>query len=151
MDDIGEFLAHAIQLEAEAATRFDELADAMTTYGNKEVAKFFRQMAEFSRMHLAEARARAGFRDIPEIAPGQFQWPEGESPEAQGGEGEHYLMTVDYALQLALESETRGRDFYQSVADKTNDPEVRAMALEFVAEESEHVAQLKVWIARQAA
>ncbi|MFT3848131.1 MAG: ferritin family protein [Propionivibrio sp.] len=49
MDDIYAFLAHAVQLETDAARRFEELAEQMRTAGNSEVQEFFQQMAEFSR------------------------------------------------------------------------------------------------------
>ena len=65
METVEEFLAHAIQLEREAADRFSQLADAMESCGNREVAKLFRQLADYSRLHLADARLRSGFRDIP--------------------------------------------------------------------------------------
>ena len=142
------FLAHACALEEDAANRFADLSEAMKTYGNLDVASFFGKMAEFSRLHLADARQRSGFRDVPTLAPEDFQWPEGESPEAASMEGSHYLMTVEYALELALDSEKRGLAFYADVAATTTDPEVRMMAEEFAAEEAEHVAELESWAAR---
>ncbi|GLR83086.1 ferritin family protein [Azospirillum oryzae] len=146
--DAALFLAHACALEEDAANRFADLSEAMKTYGNQEVAAFFGQMAKFSRMHLAEARERSGFRKIPDLAPEDFQWLDGDSPEAASMEGSHYLMTVEYALELALESEKRGQAFYAEVAKTTTDSEVRMMAEEFAAEEAEHVAQLEVWAKR---
>lgn len=148
MDDIGAFLAYAIKLEEEAAARFSELADAMHTYGNSEVSEFFRRMAAFSRMHLSAARARAGFRDLPRLTPADFQWPEGQSPETASAEGMHYLMTLDYAFRIALESERAARQFYADVARTTEDPEVRSLAEAFAAEEAEHVTDLERWQAR---
>ncbi len=142
------FLAHACALEEDAANRFADLSEAMKTYGNLDVASFFGKMAEFSRLHLADARKRSGFRDLPALAPEDFQWPEGESPEAASMEGSHYLMTVEYALELALDSERRGLAFYADVAATTTDPEVRMMAQEFAAEEAEHVAELESWAKR---
>lgn len=151
MDSIESFLAHAIRLEEEAALRFDELADACTTYGNGEVAAFFRQMAEFSRLHLADARARGGFRDLPELPRDSSLWPDGQSPEAAGWDGADPFVHVAEALQIALESEKQGLAFYADIAAATTDPEIRAMALEFAEEEGEHVAQLEVWITRHKA
>ena len=142
------FLAHACALEEDAANRFADLSEAMKTYGNLDVASFFGKMAEFSRLHLADARKRSGFRDLPALAPEDFQWPEGESPEAASMEGSHYLMTVEYALELALDSERRGLAFYADVAATTTDPEVRMMAQEFAAAEAEHVAELESWAKR---
>ena len=81
METVEEFLAHSIRLEQEAALRFGQLADAMDSCGNKEVSKLFRQLADYSRMHQADAQARAGFRDIPQMEAGDFKWPGVESPE----------------------------------------------------------------------
>lgn len=149
MENVEEFLAHAIRLEEEAATRLNDLSHAMKTYGNHESAAFFGKLAHFSRLHLAQARARAGYHDIPQIGTDEFAWPDGESPEATSMEASHYLMDVEYAMQLSLDSEQRGFDFYDDIARTTADPEIRAMAVEFAAEEAEHVAELKRWIARR--
>lgn len=153
MDDINEFLAYAIRLEEDAARRFGELADAMETHGNQEVASLFRQFADFSRLHLKEARARAGFHDVPEMAAGDFTWPggSGDSPEAAGIGGADPFTDVDMALALALESERAGRDYYAHVHATTADSEVRRLAADFVAEEQEHVETLERWIARRSA
>lgn len=148
MQTIEEFLAHAIRLEQEAALRFDELAEACLTNGNTEVAAFFRQMAEFSRLHLAEARARGGFRDLPDLPPSSELWPDGVSPEMAGYEGADPFLHVAHALEIALESEKQGHAFYADIAAFTADPEIRAAAQEFAEEEAEHVAQLEVWISR---
>lgn len=151
MDDVKVFLAHAIQLEREAARRYEELTAAMATAGNREVAQFFRQMAEFSRLHLKDAMKRGGFQDIPNLAPSQWQWPDGTSPEAAAWEGIDNLIDVDAALALALDGEERGHAFYAAIAETTQDAEVRHMAKEFAAEEAEHVAELRKWISRHAA
>ena len=37
MDDVNLFLAHAIQLERDAARRFEDLMHSMQTAGNREV------------------------------------------------------------------------------------------------------------------
>lgn len=147
-DDITVFLAHACKLEEDAAQRFSDLAESMKTYGNREIADFFGKMAHFSRLHLEDARKRSGFRDIPQLADDEFQWPDGESPESTSMEGSHYLMTVEYALELALDSEKRGYAFYNGIAKDSGDPEVRMMAEEFASEEAEHVAELERWKAR---
>lgn len=151
MNSVEEFLVYAARLEQEAALRFDELADAAQSFGNAEVSDFFRQMAEYSRMHLEEARKRGGFRDLPAIASGEFQWDGLESPEAAAIWAADPLMDVATALDVALDAEMRGLDFYQKVLAATDDPEIKAMAAEFVEEEGEHVAAIKRWIARSAA
>ena len=147
MDSDEEFLAYSIKLEQEAALRFGELADAMDSCGNREVGKLFRRLSEYSKLHLADAMARSGFREIPAKKPGDFEWPGMESPETAAIWAADPLIGREQALEIALAAETSGYDFYKSVLDSTSDPEIRAMAKEFVLEESEHVAELQKWIA----
>ena len=142
------FLAHAVELEREAARRFEELAESMQADRNVEVAKFFRQMAAFSRKHLALAMERGGFHSLPALSVDEYSWPEGVSPEQFDWIGVDSMMDVSNVLNLALDGERRGHAFYAGIAVTTHDPEVKAMANEFAAEESEHVAILEKWIAR---
>jgi rubrerythrin len=143
MGTIRRFLAHAVRLEAEAARRFDELADDMATHGNQEVERIFRQFADFSRLHLKHAMDRAGFLHLAELPADSYDWPQGESPEAAPWWGVDAMMDARAALELALGSERLGLLYYQSVADNWSDPRVVAMAKEFAEEEQEHVRLLE--------
>ena len=151
MDNVRLFLAYAIRLEQEAALRFDELADSSLSYGKMEVSDFFRQLANYSRMHLKQAMERGGYREIPTIAPGDFVWAEGQSPEAAEIWGTCAHVDIHQALQLALSAETRGAEFYRNIFNTTKDPEVRVLAEEFASEEDEHVLAIQQWIQRLAA
>lgn len=146
MGAIRRFLAHAVRLEAEAARRFDELADHMATHGNHDVEAVFRQFADFSRLHLKSAMDRAGFRFITDLPEDGYDWPDGESPEATSWWGVDALMDVQGAMELALESERQGLAYYQFVAETSSDPRVIAMTTEFADEEKEHVAKLEKMI-----
>jgi len=146
MQSVEEFLAYAIRLEQEAALRFGQLADAMDSSGNREVGKLFRRLSDYSRLHLADAKARAGYRVIPAIKPDEFVWPDLESPEAAAIWAADPMIGRGEALQIALEAETAGYQFYKDVLDTTADPEMKMLAKEFVLEESEHVAELYKWI-----
>jgi rubrerythrin len=147
MNDVERFLAHAVQLEREAARRYEELAAAMGTEGNRELQAFFGRMAHYSRLHLAQAAARGGFRELPVIAAADFEWPEGTAPETAGWAGVDSMMGPRAALQLALEGERSGHAYYAAVAATTADAELRAMAGEFAAEEAEHVRELEKLLA----
>ena len=147
MNSVEEFLAYAIHLEKEAADRFGELADAMESAGNREVGTLFRRLSHYSTLHLADARARSGFREMPEIEPEDFVWPDLESPERAAIWAADPLIGREEALEIALAAEQAGLGFYQSVLDSTDDPEIMVLAREFVKEESDHVAELKKWIA----
>lgn len=151
MNDVEKFLAHAIQLEREAARRYEELTAAMQTDGNAELKAFFARMAHYSRKHLAEAVARGGFRELPAMAPEDFEWPEGISPETADWAGVDAQMHALDALQLALVSERRGHAYYAAIAATSQDQELRAIAGEFADEEAQHVAELERLIAARTA
>lgn len=146
MDSVEEFLVHAICIEQEAALRFGQLADAMTTQGNREVGRLFRQLADYSRLHLADARERAGYRELPPLRPEDCTWPDIESPEAAAIWAADPMLGREQALQVALEAEQGGLDYYTGIMENTIDPELRALAKEFADEEAGHVAELQRWI-----
>jgi rubrerythrin len=147
MESVEEFLAYAIHLEFEAATRYGQLADAMESGGNREVGKLFRRLADYSRLHLAEAQARGGFRELPKMRPDEFVWPGLESPETAAIWAADPFIGREQALEIALDAETAGLKYYQHVLDTTSDPEIKILAREFVAEELSHVTELNKWIA----
>jgi rubrerythrin len=151
MNDIDFFLAHAVRVEREAARRYEELAQAMQSAGNRELQAFFTRMAHFSRLHLADAQARAGFHDLPPLKAEEYEWPEGIAPETADWAGVDALMDVPAALQLALEGERRGHAYYLAIASTTTDAELRSLAGTFAAEEDEHVAELERMLASSTA
>ena len=151
MNDIQVFLAHAIQLEYEAARRYEDLKAAMTTDGNTEAAAFFARMAEYSRRHLKDAMARGGFHDIPHLKADEWEWPDGVSPEQAAWAGVDGLIDVPTAMRLALDGEERSQLFYAAIVAATTDPQVRQMAREFATEEAEHVAELEQILRKLAA
>jgi rubrerythrin len=150
MKSVEEFLAYAIRLEQEAALRFGQLADAMEAAGNREVGKLFRRLANASRAHMNEARARSGFGEIPELGSGDFVWPNLESPETAAIWAADPLIGRDQALEIALSAESAGLDYYRNILETTADPEIRLLAKQFVEEESGHVAALEKTIALSA-
>lgn len=148
LSSVEVFLSYAIKLEEEATLRFGQLADAMDASGNRPVGALFRKLSDYSRLHLQDAKSRAGFRDVPVMLPQDFQWPDFESPETAAIWATDPLIAYGEAMDIALESEKRGYDFYKLVLDSTTNPEIRALAKEFVEEEAEHVQWLEQWIAQ---
>jgi len=134
-------------LEREAARRYEDLAASMGTDGNADLKAFFSLMARYSRLHLADAMARGGFRDVPVIAAEDFEWPDGLSPEVADWAGVDALLDAPGALALAMDSERRGHAWYAAMAATHQDPEVKALAVEFAAEEADHLAQLEQLLA----
>ena len=148
---VDEFLAYAIKVEEEAAIHFDQLGAAMAAVGNAEVSQLFHQLAGYSRLHLEQAKSRAKAYDVTALLPGDHVWPELQTPErTELWAGDAALSRLD-ALKAALHGERRGLEFYHIVGGSTTNPEIRAMAKEFVKEEAEHVDLLERWIAREEA
>jgi rubrerythrin/ferredoxin len=146
---VDEFLGYAVKVEEDAAIHFDGLSAAMQEVGNTEVAQLFAQLAGFSRLHLAEAKRRAGSIDVTKHLPPDYVWPDHATPERTSlWAGDASLSRLD-ALKAALEGEKRGFEFYYTVSGTSKDPDIVAMAKEFVHEEAEHVEVLKAWITRE--
>jgi rubrerythrin len=150
IDSLGEFLAHALELETESAERYRELAESMQAHNNLEVADFFFKLAQYGDEHAREVQTRADAQELPEIAPWDFKWSCPEGPESPCMDDVSYLMDKCQALELAMHNEVRGRDFYAEVAATTTDPQVRAAAAEMAAEEDTHVELLRQWISHEA-
>jgi rubrerythrin/ferredoxin len=151
MTSVEMFLGHAIKVEEEAASHFDELGEAMEDRGNTEVAKLFRQLAGYSRLHLQAAKDRAGSMDVSAHLPGEHVWPEFETPEQTSLWAGDAAMSKRDALKAALQGEKNGFEFYHHIASTAGDKEIRALAKEFATEEAEHVAILERWIAGEEA
>ncbi len=148
---VGEFLAHALELEYESAERYRELAGNMAVHNNPEIAELFEYLARMSDLHAQEVEERAKEVQLPDIPPWDFKWDAAGSPEANASaqdEELNYLMTPIQAMHLALHNEIRGRDFYARVAAGSPDAEVRQLAAEMVEEENEHAALLEERLAK---
>jgi len=139
-----EFLAHAVALEQEAAERYLELADMMEAHRNDAVSAVFRSMTRFSQMHRDSIAIRVGSIKLPQLKSWEYRWR--SPPEVGGEEGFDYLIEPYNALKYARANELRAMQYYREVAAQATDAEVRRLAGEFAAEESEHVAALDKWI-----
>jgi rubrerythrin len=141
-----EFLAHAIALEHEAAERYLELADMMEAHRNDPVSALFRDMVRYSRLHHDSIVERARGVALPTLRSWQYRWS--QPPEAGGDEAFDVLLDSYQALRYARENEVRALEYYSSVGQQSSDAEVRRLAAEFAAEETEHVEALDDWLAR---
>jgi len=146
-DRAAELLAQACVMEAEAAERYDELADQLALHGNAEVASLFRKLAGIERRHadtLADDLERRGIAPSSQAlaAPGQ------EGLETAPGEAAHYLMTPYHALKIALENEEHALAYFTELAARDAPEDFRRLAQDFAEEERMHVALVRDWLAR---
>ena len=141
VSSVADLYAAAYQIEADAAERYELLAEQMETHNNPELVAVFRDLARAEGIHRDEIKrlALAGDVDVVAHARRMAKWNRGDSPEEADLGAAHYLMTPWHALQLALAGEKRALAFFTSIADSAKDPEVKKMADEFVEEETEHV------------
>jgi rubrerythrin/ferredoxin len=151
IETLDQFLTFAVQVEEDAAIHFEKLGENMATCGNEDVAALFKQLAGYSRMHLAEAKARVQAQSVQSALPAKSAWPDNETPERTTlWAGDPSLSRLD-ALKAALQGERRGYEFYYAVAGTTPNAEIRKAAREFVKEEAQHVDTLKLWITKEEA
>lgn len=146
--NVHELMVYAYAMEAEAAERYAEFADAMETHNNPAVAELFRKMARIESLHAQQIRDRMGWHDAPAPAGGAYRWEGMEAPETADHGDLHYLMTPHHALKIARVNEERARQFYAKLARQADDDETRAAALEMCEEEAEHVRLIDEWLAR---
>ncbi len=140
------FLAHALELEADAMGRYEELADALSEHNNPEAAEFFADMALESAKHLKEVEEAIGGAELPVIAAWDFDWA-GDAPESADYEALHYRMSAEAALRLALANERAAQRFYAEYATSCPDSETASMAQTFADEEAEHAQLLEARLA----
>ncbi len=148
INTVEELLAHSITMETEAAERYREIAGAMEVHNNREVSDLFNLLAGYADKHGAEMVERSQGLTLPQIAPWDFIWEDGDSPEAADHFETHYKMTPYHVLHLAMKVEKGAFAFYTKVSTDSSNEKVKAMAKEFAEEESVHIAMLDEWMER---
>lgn len=150
-DALSDFLAHAVQLEADAVTGYRQLAANVAATGDDTVAAALAQLGSYSELHLAEMKA--SYRqhcgvDYVEDTERVFRWPDGDSPENPRNATMGDATSLRQAIELALRMERQACDYYSAIANQSADAAVQELAQRFAEEESEHVNHLLRWLAR---
>jgi len=143
---VAEFMAYAYAMEVEAADRYAELAEQMSTHHNREVSELFARLARIEGKHRDQIAARMGWASPPDAA--VFRWETPEGPETTDYGELHYLMQPWHALKLAEHNERRAVEFFERFGAARVSADVRAAALEMAEEEREHVRLIGEWLAR---
>lgn len=142
--NLDTFLAHAVKLEHEATMIYAKSAELAAAADNQDGAAFFREMKQYAEMHLHDVMARAGFKDVSELPQMAYEWGNSSAPESLNStpaSGE--IVSLDSAMAMALDAENRAVEFYDGAAQSSPDPKVKALGLEFAAEERGHVLALE--------
>ncbi|MBI2212700.1 MAG: ferritin family protein [Acidobacteria bacterium] len=131
----------AILIEKEAAERYEELADQMSTHHTDEAAKFFRVMVVNELKHGNElaARRKQLFGDGPSRVDGAMM-SEIEAPEY---EKVRVFMSIEDALNVALEAEKKAYNFFVSAIEHVENADVLKLFQELRQEEIEHQEMVK--------
>ncbi|MBK9609059.1 MAG: hypothetical protein IPO58_22530 [Betaproteobacteria bacterium] len=113
-----ELMAHAYALEAEAAERYAEFAEAMENHNNREVAELFRKLARIELRHSEQILEEMGWVSPPQPPAGGYRWEGMEAPESGDMSDLHYLMQPHHALTIAHHNEQRAEQFFLMLAQK---------------------------------
>lgn len=128
-------------IEHEAQERYEVFADHMVTSGDHASAAFFLRMAELERAHGAQLSSRriTRFSDLPSRIRDVVEW------DVEGPPLERSLtsLTVAEALEMAIASEVRARDFYGEALEQLSDPAVNAVLAELREDEIGHIRILE--------
>lgn len=91
-------MAHAWAMEAEAAERYDELAEQMLAHHNREVAALFTRLSRIEALHRDQIAERMGWSSPPVSA--AFRWESPEGLETTDYGDLHYLMQPSNLLNI---------------------------------------------------
>ncbi len=136
----------AIAIEEEAKERYDEFAEQLEAHHSPEVAKFFRFMSDNEVKHaevLATQRTEL-FSDEPNTADASALY----DIEAPDYDGARAFMTIQEALDVALNAEIKAYDFYHQALPSVKDDEVNALFTRLRDEEVQHQKMIKEIIAK---
>ncbi len=144
---IEELMRRAYVIEAEAAERYEESANALEAHNNVEVAALFRSLARIERLHSEQVLRTMGWHSAPPAPDGLGEVAPTSAEGADPGEL-HYLMHPYHALRLALAGEQRAQRMYERLARIAADAPVRRAAREMARDEIEHVRLIEDWLKR---
>ena len=136
-----DILDIAAFIEDEARERYETLASHMEAEGDLGAASFFLKMAELEGAHGARVTARreSRFAGLPAHLRNVVEW-DVEGPPLDRSRSS---FTLGEALEVAIASEVRARDFFAEAAQHLVDPAVAAVLRKLHADELEHIRLLE--------
>jgi rubrerythrin len=140
--DIATFIEH------EAQERYEYFADHLERQGDAVSAGFFRMMAALEGAHGAQVGARrtTRFAGLPAHLRDAVEW-DVEGPPL---DNDVQQLPVEAALEMAIASERRAREFFREALDHLTDTATRDVLAELHRDEVGHIAMLEEQRARLA-
>lgn len=137
----------AIAIEAEAKERYDEFVRRVGggRYAG-DAADMFRMMAGYEARHGAELASRR--RELFGDAPVRITKEHLDDVEAPDRGQPRVFMSARQAMEVALSSEQKARDFFDGALRHLTDPKVRALFTELRGEEEQHIALVSQRLAK---
>ena len=136
----------AIAIEEEAKERYDEFAEQLEAHRTPEVAKFFRFMSDNEVKHaevLATQRTKL-FGSEPNTADASMLY-DIEAPEYDGARA---FMSINDALEVALNAEIKAYDFYHEALPSVTDDAIKELFTRLRDEEVRHQEMIKEIMAK---
>jgi rubrerythrin len=132
----------ALFAEEEAEEQYERLAVAMEAGRNREVAGFFRKMAEREKRHREQVgeRRRALYRDARPNLANRAVWAVEAPYDAAIGPA----MALEEAFAIATASEQRAHDFYAGALEQLTEPTVAELFEGLRKAEVEHKRMLEL-------
>jgi erythrin-vacuolar iron transport family protein len=127
----------AIAIEEEAQARYDGFAKITGGRYEGDAADMFRQMASYESRHREELATRR--RHLFGNAPARVTAEDLDDVEAPHRGSPRVFMSARQALEVALASEEKARDFFSDALGRVDDREVHALFQDLVHEEEKHV------------
>jgi rubrerythrin len=136
----------AILIEDEARERYEEFVNQLELHHTAEAAAFFRHMAANETRHGEELseRRKARFGDAPSAVTRAMLW----DVEAPDYDQARMFMSARHAMNVALDSEIKARDFFAAALPHVTDPAVRELFEELRQEELEHEQLVRQHLAK---
>jgi len=131
----------AISIEDEAKARYEDFSKITGGRYEGDAADMFRLMVGYEAKHRSElvARRRQLFGDAARAITADLL----DDVEAPDRGKPRVFMSARQALEVALASEEKARDFFDGALGLVSDPDVRKLFAELRSEEEEHVRMVR--------
>jgi rubrerythrin len=141
--DLRDALDLAILIEEEAKQRYEEFTHVVGGRYPGDAADVFRTMALNEAKHRDELTARR--RQLFGDTPGRVTLDQLDDIEAPDRGKPRVFMSAREAMQVAIASEEKARDFFEDAARRVDDVDVRRLFEELRREEVQH----RAWLAER--